>query len=200
VDRVSRRSTMNAQSTDTAAINKLIADLQSGDDAVRGAAWQGAAPLGAPAVKPLTGMMAHQDFEIARAAKRALWRIVRYSARPKADKARKAVQMELVFLLQTTPVPVRREILWMLSEMGDSHAVGLIAIWLRDDAVREDARCSLERIPGSKATHALGDALKNAPEDFRSALANSLRARGRKIKGYPSQKLVPTKQTSVQAK
>jgi len=188
---------MNAQATDPAAVNKLIADIQSGDDSVRGAAWQGAAPLGAPAVNPLAGVMANQNFEIARAARRALWKIVHYAARPKAEKERKAVQMELVFLLQTTPVSVRREILWMLSEIGDSHAVGPIAIWLRDDAVREDARCSLERIPDSKATHVLEDALKTAPEDFRPALANALRARGRKVKGYPSQKLVPSKQTAV---
>ncbi len=188
---------MNTQATDRAAVNKLLADLQSGDDAVRGAAWQGAAPLGAPAVKPLAGVMANQDFEIARAGKRALWKIVRYAARPKAEKEREAVQMELVFLLQPSPNPVRREILWMLSEIGDSRAVAPIAVWLADDTLREDARCALERIPGSKATHALEAALKTAPEDFRPALANSLRARGRKVNGYPSQKLVPVRPTGV---
>lgn len=185
---------------DTAAIAKLIADLQSADDAVRGAAWQGAATSGAPAVKPLAGVMAHQDFEIARAAKRALWKLVRHVGRPKAGKERKAVQTELLSLLQAAPVPVRRVAVWMLSEIGDADAVEPLAALLTDGELREDARCALERIPTSKATRALDKALKTGREDFRPALANSLRVRRRKVAGYPSQKLVPAKQTTVEKK
>ena len=182
---------------DGAAVEKLIADLQSADAAVRGAAWQSAATFGAPAVKPLAGVMAHSDFEIARAAKRALWRIVRHANRPKAGKEREAVQTELITLLSSAPVPVRREVVWMLSEIGDSSAVAPLAGLLPDLALREDARCALERIPGTKAMHALEQALRTGPEDFRPALANSLRVRGRSVTGYPSQKLVPTKPTTV---
>lgn len=182
---------------DGAAVEKLLADLQSTDAAVRGAAWQSAATLGAPAVKPLAGVMAHPDFEIARAANRALWKIVRHADRPKAGKERQAVQTELIALLSSAPVPVRREVVWMLSEIGDNSAVAPLAGLLPDSSLREDTRCALERIPGPKATRALEQALRTGPEDFRPALANSLRVRGRSVEGFPTQKLVPTKPTTV---
>ncbi len=178
----------------------LIANLSSPDDAIRGAAWQGAAGFGSLAVQPLAELMAHPDFEIARSAKRALWKIVRHAGRPKAEKERKAVQAELVKLLESSPDMVRSEAAWMLSEIGDSRVVQSIARLLDDVPVREAARCVLERIPGVKAIRALEQAMKSAPEEFRPALANSLRARGRKITDYPSQKLQPTRKTSVEAK
>jgi HEAT repeat protein len=185
---------------DSAAVDKLVSELQSQDEAVRGAAWQGAATLGAPAVKPLATLMAHGDFEIARSAKRALWRIVRLAGRPNADKKRKAVQAELVALLDSAPLSVRREAVWMLSEIGDSSTVEDIAKLLSEAEAREDARGALERIPGPQATRVLQQAMQTAPEDFRFALANSLRVRGREIKGYPSQKLLASRQTSVKPK
>ena len=110
------------------------------------------------------------------------------------------MQAELLSLLQGAPVVVRREAAWMLSEIGDSHAVEPLAALLAEAEVREDARCALERIPSSRAVRALAEALQTAPEDFRPALANSLRVRGRKVEGCPNQKLVPTKQTTVGAK
>lgn len=184
---------MSVATTDSTAVNKLITDLQSSDDAVRGAAWQGAAALGAPAVRPLIELMAAPHFETARSAKRALAKIVRQAGRPKAAKERKAVQLEMISALAYASALVCREVIWLLSEIGDSDAVeGLAALVLNID-VREDARCALERIPTSKATRALAKSLKTAPEDFRPALAHSLRVRGRKIKDYPCQKLVPTK-------
>ena len=185
---------------DSAAVEKLVSDLQSSDEAVRGAAWQDAATLGAPAVKPLAALMTHQDFEIARSAKRALWKIVRHAARPRADKERKAVQAELLMLLFATPLSVCREALWMLSEFGDSSVVEDVAKLLREAEICEDARCALERMPTSKATQALERAMETAPVDFRPALANSLRVRGHDIRGYPSQKLKPSRQTSVEPK
>ena len=197
MESLSESSTMSVQPQDSATVNRLITDLQSSDDTVRGAAWQSAAPLGALAVKPLVQLMTHQDFEIARAAKRALWKIVRRAGRPRAARERKAVQTELVSSLKSSPVPVCREGIWMLSEIGDSATVEPLAALLANVDVREDARCALERIPTSKATRALDKSLKNLPEDFRPALANSLRVRGRKIKSYPGQKLVPVKSTTV---
>jgi HEAT repeat protein len=191
---------MTHQPSLSTAVIKLINDLQSTDDTIRSAAWQGAAPSGAPAVKPLAGVMTDADFETARAAKRALWKIVRFVGRPKAGKERKAVQSELISVLQTAPTPVRREVVWMLSEVGDAGSVEALSALLVEVDVREDARCALERIPGSKATRALEVALTTVPEDFRPAVANSLRVRGRKVDSYPSQKFVPTKATAVGAK
>lgn len=185
---------------DATTVNSLIAAIQSTDETVRGAAWQGAAPLGAPAVQPLAELMSHSDFEIARAAKRALWKIVRHAGRPKANQERKAVQAELVSLLESAPLPVRREVIWMLSEIGDASVVKSVAAWLQKPEACEDARCALERIPGSSATRELEKALKTSPDKCRPALAHSLRVRGRKVEGYPSQKLEPAKPTSVTPK
>lgn len=179
------------------SVNELIAKIKSPDDAVRGPAWQGAAPHGAPAVKPLAEVMREPEFEIARAAKRALWKIVRHAGRPGAGAERKALAAELVALLLKDHTPTRREVLWMLSEIGGDAAVPSVAALLSHPELREDARAVLERIPGNKSLAALKSALKTAPDDYKAAIAVSLRARGVTVKGYPSQKLVPTKKTDV---
>lgn len=180
-------------------VSEFIAKIRSKDDAVRGPAWQGAGPVGAPAVAPLAEVMSDPDFEIARSAKRAIERIVRYAGRPGADSERQAVQGELVKLLKHSNVNVRRHAAWMLSEIGDDNAVAPMAELLADVEAREDARCALTRIPGEKATNALRKAMESAPEEFKFALADSLRARGEKVSGYPTKKLMPTKQTKVKA-
>ena len=180
------------------SVNEFLAQIKSPDDKVRGPAWQGAARQGAPAVKPLAEIMANPDMEVARAAKRALWKIVRHAGRPGAAKEGKAVVAQLIPVLSGAATPVRREVLWMLSEIGGDEAVAPLAAWLADKELREDARCALQRIPGNKATAALKKALATGPEEYRPAVAVSLRARGEKVDGYPSQKLVPTKQTTVQ--
>jgi HEAT repeat protein len=175
------------------SVDELIAKIKDPDDNVRGPAWQNAGPAGAPAVKPLALLMAEQDMEIARSAKRGLWVIVRHAGRPGADKEKRAVAAELLPLLQSAPVPVRREALWMLSEISADDSVKAIAACLAEPAIREDARAALERIPGQRSVAALKDALQSAPEEFKPAIAQSLRVRGVKVSGYPSQKLVPTR-------
>src|SRR5512137_914514 len=175
------------------SVTDLVARIKSTDDKVRGPAWQGAGPVGAPAVKPLAAVMTDADFEISRSAKRALYKIVRHAGRPGTKKEAQAVEKELIPLLQNSAVPVRREVLWMLSEIGGDDAVAPMAALLTDKEVREDARCALMRLPGRKATAALKSAFGSASEEFKPALAESLRARGEKVSGYPSQKLVPTR-------
>lgn len=181
------------------AIADLIARIKSTDDAIRGPAWQNAGPAGAPAVVPLAEVMCDPHFEIARSAKRAIERIVRHAGRPGADAERRAVAAELVKLLGHGHSHVRQHALWMLSEIGEDPAVEPMAALLADPEVREDARCALERIPGRAATAALKKAMAAAPEAFKYALAHSLRVRGEKVEGYPSQKRVPTKATRVKA-
>jgi len=88
-------------STANAARNKgvrqLIAQIKDGSDKVRTEAWLGAGDVGAPAVKPLAEVMTDSDLEVARAAKRALWKIVRHTGRPGAnDNGIKAVCFTLV--------------------------------------------------------------------------------------------------------
>jgi HEAT repeat protein len=126
-----------------------------------------------------------------------LYKIVRHAGRPGAKKETKAVEKELIPLLKSDAVTIRREVLWMLSEIGDDDAIAPMAALLTDKEVREDARCALMRLPGRKATAVLKSAFSSAPEEFKSALAESLRKRGEKVSGYPSQKLVPKRSTTV---
>ena len=187
----------SSHAAEAVSATDLAARIKSTDDKVRGPAWQGAGPVGAPAVKPLAAVMTDADFEISRSAKRALYKIVRHAGRPGAKKEAKAVERELIPLLKSDAVTIRREVLWMLSEIGDEDAIAPMAALLTDKEVREDARCALMRLPGRKATAALKSAFGTAPEEFKSALAESLRTRGEKVSGYPSQKLVPTRSTTV---
>lgn len=179
------------------SIADLIASLTNTDDAVRGPAWQGAAAFGAEAVKPLAGVMVHPDFEIARSARRALWVVVRHAGRPAAAKEAQAVTKELLALLAGSPPGVQRELVWMLSEIAGDDAIGPMSALLANPTLRQDALSALQRLPGVKVTRALSFAFGNVPEDFKSAVADALRNRGETVKGYPSQKLVPTRGTQV---
>ena len=180
-----------------ADIEDLIERIQSPDEVISGAAWQSAGPYGAAAVKPLAALMAEKDFELARKGKRALYLVVRHVGHPAAGGERRAVEGELILVLGSSPAPVRREVVWMLSEIGSARAVGAMAALLTDPELREDARCALTRLPAPSAVTALKAAFAKAPADFKHALAESLRQRGQKVQGYPSRKLVPTAQTSV---
>jgi HEAT repeat protein len=124
---------------------------------------------------------------------------VRHAGRPKADDERSAVADKLIPLLNAGESKIRREFIWMLSEIGGDSAVAPLGKLLDDKELREDARAALQRIPGNLAVRPLKLALKSGPEDYRPAIAVSLRARGEKVSGYPSEKLVPTKKTGVKA-
>ena len=192
-----------AQTADIArgqGVDELIAGIKSNSAEKRTESWQSAGKVGAPAVKPLAKVMTDDELEVARAAKRALWQIVRYTGRPGANQERRAVGVELIALLGAEqPVAVRREVLWMLSEIGGRRDIEPIAGLMKNEDLREDARMALERMPNRRAVAALNAAFKSAPEDFKPNLAQSLRKRGEVVAGYPCQKLVPTKKTDVKA-
>ena len=179
-------------------VDELIEKIKHSSDEARTQAWLSASEIGAAAVKPLAELMTEKRLEVARAAKHGLWKIVRHVGRPRADDEKNAVIAELIQLLDDEqPVPVRREVLWMLSEIGGEESVDPMAALLSNRELREDARMALERIPGKKSVAALKTALKNVPEDFTPNIAQSLRQRGVKIRGIPCMKLTPTKQTQV---
>jgi len=180
------------------AVNELLAGIKDADDKVRTEAWLSAGAVGAPAVMPLAETMGDDDLEVARAAKRALWKIVRHAGRPRAVKEKRAVEAELVVLLGNNhPVSVRREVIWMLSEIGGRNAIRPIARLIANTELREDARMALERIPTKRALQALKFRFKNAPDDFKPNMAQSLRKRGVEVDGYPCQKLEPKKKTNL---
>ncbi len=188
-----------AHAADKAVVDTLITNLKNADADVRQKAWLNAGEVGASAVKPLAKLMTADALEVGRAAKRGLWQIVRHVGRPGAYAAKKAVAEELTVLAGNgRPASVRREVLWMLSEIGGNEAVTAIASLLSNEKLREDARMVLERIPGAKSLAALKNGLAAAPDDFKLNLAQSLRSRGVSVPGVPCRKMVPTKKTSVE--
>ena len=177
-------------------LKELVREIKSDNPEVRTAAWQQAGIVGASAVKPLAKLYAEDNPEVRRAAKRGLEKIVRTVGAPGAKSAKSAVIKQFLSLLgDSQPVALRRDILWLLSEIGGAESVEPIAALLKQDDLREDARMALERIPGGKSLASLRHALESVPNDFRLNIAQSLRARAESVdpKKYPCQKLVPTK-------
>ncbi len=173
----------------------LIAKIEKGDAKVRGEAWQNAGTAGPDAVVPLADLWERGDMEVARSAKRAIWKIVRYVGRPGAAAEKNAVVPKLVSLLADgRSEAVRRDALWMLSELAEDNAsIDKIGTLLTNATLREDARMALERIPGDRSLGILKAALDKASADYKQAVVQSLRARGVTVPGFPCQKLVPTK-------
>jgi hypothetical protein len=187
-----------ARAADAVAVDELIAKIKSRDEKLRTQGWLGAGQVGAAAVKPLAETMIDANREVALAAKRALAQIVHDVGRTGAEAQKKAVIAQLLLLLgDDRPAAVRREVLWLISEIGGDESVDAVAALLTNTELREDARCVLQRIPGDKSLAALRVGLESLPADFRPAVAESLRARGVPVSGYPDQKLVPTKPTGV---
>jgi len=187
-----------ARADSVAEIEALVKAIQSSDEQVRGDAWQGAAKYGAPAIQPLAVFMTDENFEAARSAKRAIWKIVRYAGRPGATNEATAVELELIVLTEDPRIPVKRESIWMLSEIGTDVCVERLAVLLENHVVRDDARMALQRIPGEASLKALQLAFQYAPNNFKHNLAEALEKRGHPAAGYPSLKKIPTKKTTVE--
>ncbi|MCC7376234.1 MAG: hypothetical protein IT581_16365 [Verrucomicrobiales bacterium] len=178
-------------------VEGMIRRLRVDDDMVRGPAFQGAGPLGALAVRPLVGEMGATPPETARAARRALWNVVRYAGQPGGGVQASAVVGEIRAVFGNQSESIQRELLWMVSELGDKSIVPWLAELLDVANLREDARCALMRTPGARATSALRAALSKTEGVFASDLADALRARGESITDPPSRSRTPDRQTSV---
>ncbi len=186
------------QPSASAAVEDLIKHLTGEDETVRGKAWLHAHTVGPEALDSLAGLLSGQEQEVSRAARRAMWRIVRDAGRPGAEELRQATVGSLMPLLaDEDPWAVRHEVIWMLSELGGDECVSALAYLLGNVELREDARAALQRIPGKRSLEALREALAAAPADYKPALAASLRARGERVPNVPDVKLVPTKQTKI---
>jgi hypothetical protein len=184
--------------TEPLTVDALIAMIKDRSDKVRAEGWAQAGKVGAAAVKPLAAVMTSGDAdrEVALAARRALWQIVHNVGRPGAEKQCTGVLPEFHGLLADAwPEALRREVLWMLSEIGGAESVTAVAACLKSSELLEDARCALERIPGEESLAALKEALITVAEKYRNNIAQSLRARGVKLSAdlYPNEKLVPKK-------
>jgi hypothetical protein len=175
---------------------RLIAAIQSSDANIRTHAWLRAGEAGAEALQPLAHIVAAGDLEISRAALRAMWRITR-DAGARGAPSRDATTAALLKLLgEDQPTLVRREALWMVSEIAEGvRAAESVAALLHHKELGEDSRLVLERLPGDEAVQALQVAFRAAPEEAsRYALAHSLRKRGVEVAGYPTKKLHPSRE------
>ena len=83
------------------------------------------------------------------------------------------------------------------TEIGGDESVSAISSLLSHKEIREDARMSLERIAGKKTLEQLTAAMTLIDDDYKINIAQSLRRLGVEVKGFPCQKLVPTKETKV---
>jgi len=179
-------------------VDELVAGIRSDDEGTRTETWQAAPTVGADAVVPLVELSSDSNLEVARAAMRGLWAVVRDAGRPESDARR--VEVVAVLTPYTEPShaeQLRRDVVWMLSEIGDDATVPLLASLLSDDALREDARMALERIPGEASLTALRNGLETAPDAAKPPIAHSLRVRGEVVADIPDTKLVPEHATSV---
>ena len=180
------------------SVDELVRRLREGDVNTRGDAWQNAGPLGAPAVPKVAPLMNEAEPELVRSARRALLEIVRHAGRPGAEPDARAVEARLIEALpKLTGAQARRDLLWMLSEIGAAPSIKLLSGLLTDPDLREDARCALMRIPGDESLTVLTTAHAAANGDFKDALAEALSHRGRAVPGWQSRKLKPTKSTAV---
>lgn len=197
-------------------VDKLLTQLQSRDPEERTQAWLAAGPLGAKAIPQLMELIMKCEAEVAelkaqgknkelayplevgRAAKRAVWKIVRTVGAPDAaPEAKQAVEEVLIgYIRAGLPDQLRRDVLWMLSEIGSDRTVRAIVDLpgiLQDTAIRDDARACVQRIATPYAIEMLKLGLEEAQDDFRLAIAESLRVLGVAVdpERYPSRKLVP---------
>ena len=180
-------------------LDTLIENIQSTDDTLRADARDRAGTVGATAVAPLAKIAVSGELEVARAAQRAIQNIVYYAGRPGAEDEAKAVSAELLALLDDSqPLRLRQDVLWMTWQIAGEEAVDAVSPLLASADLFEDARMSLERLPGKKATAALLTALNGAADADKPALAHSLRVRGVDTPGLPDVRLQPNRTTTVQ--
>lgn len=196
-------------------LQELIEKIQSGDPQVRTEAWLAAGQVGPGALEPLARLAAEnrkrveqaraqakgdvaQPLEVYRAAERAMERIVRDAGAPGAPAGQaEAVEKALLALLgdEALPVPSRRAILWMISEIGNEASVQAVAPLLGHAELWQEAASALERIPVPAAVTALQAALDKADGTVALAIAASLRKRGQAVseEKYPDTRLRPVK-------
>ena len=182
-------------------LESLIERIQSEDANVRAATRDHAGQVGAAAIAPLAEIACDTDpekFEIARAANRAMQNVVYHAGRPGASDEARAVSAELIKLVSAEPpLQFRRDVMWMIWQIAGPEAVGPVAGLLGNPDLRDDARMCLEGLPAAEAVDSLRAGLSAAPDDFKPAMAHSLRKRGVEVPGVPDLRLVPTKETSI---
>ena len=156
-------------------VETLLRDISSPDPIVRMDACKRAGAIGAQAIAPVAALLVHSDYETAKTARMAMERIVVYAARPGAESERRNVARELARLLgEPHPISTKTEALRLIAWIGEDEEAAAITPLLEEEALADEVRMSLERIPGEASTRALLAALDHAPTHLRIGLLNSL--------------------------
>ncbi len=184
-----------------APVAELIRALQGDSHEERTRAWVACGPLGATAIPHLVALWSDPQvgLEVQRGARHAVFQIVRFASRPESGDARIRVVMELNRLVEANgPAQIRRELLWLLSEIAGDESLPVLRRLLTQEEVREEACMTLERIPGRRSLKLLQGALRQSPADFKPVLAAALARRGHKASGVDRARLTPRAPTKVQ--
>lgn len=130
--------------------------------------------LGADALVALLKIAAKQNTSEGLAAQRIAEAIV-HTASAKGAEERSKVTRALINALQLElPVEVKQFAIELLGYSGTDDAVDALSKLLDDEALREDARRALERIPNEAAARAILNALPRAKGRFKVGLINTL--------------------------
>lgn len=147
--------------------NEFVKKLQDEDPEVRYNTWNSAGSLNPKAIPMITKLLASDDRGIQKAAEAALDRIVYSSGKDTDSEKAKAVQNELLGLLDDDSRSVKVYALRMLSLVAGDDAVAKVAEFASDPAYAEEAIYCLERIPGRTAAKAIVAAANSGTDAFK---------------------------------
>lgn len=168
---------MAARAASEAELNDFLGKINSEQGSVRVEAIRQVGPMGAQAVVPLGKLAGGDHRDAAIAAQTALKHLAAYVGRPGAAEDKKSVAHYLTFLLDKDYSKVTRCLaLELLSWTGDDAVVPQVAALLADpDAdVRDEARRSLQAIPGQASLKALIDGMGKAEGRLKLAIIVAL--------------------------
>ena len=161
-----------------ADLSEFLGRIQSDQGATRAEAVSQAGSAGADAVVPLGELSSANKGNASIAAQWALKNIAAYAGRPGGTpEEKKAVAEAFTRLLDTKYTKVTRTLaLELLSITGDAAVVPKIAALLgdTDPDVQDEARRSLQGIPGAASLQALIAALPKAEGRLKVAIINAL--------------------------
>jgi len=182
---------MAAQAIATEKESKFLADIRSGDEDVRYAAWAISDQMDPAVVPELGKLLTHDEPGVRKAAEEALKNVVHSvgkevnpeglranAGRPddpgERDK-RQQVVAQLIALLDGERAHIEKvTALRHLSLIATVDDVAAIAKSIPDPELREEVVFCLERIPGKTSEEALLAALPKAADDFKPRILAAL--------------------------
>ncbi len=158
---------------------KFLNDIQSDIEDVQLAAFKSAAQMDAEVIPPLCGLLVSPSMMTAKAADEALKRLTHsVGEHLKGNRWESVVQAYINVLEGNYETWSKAIALRHLSMIAGDERTEVIADFLKDKKLREEAVFCLERIPGKRAATALEDAVLKADDDFKPRILVALGHRG----------------------